>query len=99
MLQFLAKRCFSYLLKEQGASLASLRAFEATDSAVERLQELRQKFPKQTLRIAVEPGGCHGFQYKFILDQAVAPEDMYHKASFLLLIFLISFLVYSLMIK
>ena len=76
MLRFLGKRCFSSLLKEHGASLANLRALEATDSAVSKLSELKQKFPDKTLRIAVEPGGCHGFQYKFTLDHQIDPEDM-----------------------
>lgn len=64
----------SFFLKEKGASLADLRIIESTQSAVERLKELQQKHPKQALRIAIEPGGCHGFQYKFILDDSANKE-------------------------
>jgi hypothetical protein len=79
MLRFVPKqRCFSSLLREEGsgAAWANLRGFEATDAAISKLQQLKQKFPEKTLRIAVEPGGCHGFQYKFILDLNRESDDM-----------------------
>lgn len=58
ILQF---RSFSPLLKSPISTL------ELTDAALKRLAALRHKFPNKTLRIAVEAGGCHGFQYKFSL--------------------------------
>lgn len=44
------------------------KSLNVTDSAFNRLRVLKQKFPEKILRIAVEAGGCHGFQYKFSLD-------------------------------
>lgn len=44
------------------------KSLNVTDSALNRLRVLKQKFPEKMLRIAVEAGGCHGFQYKFSLD-------------------------------
>ena len=54
-------------------------ALELTKSASERLKALRQKFPNKALRIAVEAGGCHGFQYKFSLihvgEEEINPQE------------------------
>ena len=33
------------------------------------------------LRVAVEAGGCHGFQYKFMLDEKCAADSSYVKSS------------------
>lgn len=44
------------------------RILNVTDAACDQLRTLRQKFPEKKLRLAVEAGGCHGFQYKFSLD-------------------------------
>lgn len=44
---------------------------------MQRLKQLQQSKPRQRLRLLVEAGGCHGFQYKFALDPQVTPEDVY----------------------
>jgi iron-sulfur cluster insertion protein len=45
-----------------------------TDRAFERLAEIGAA-PK-ALRVAVEGGGCSGFQYDISLDAAPAPDDL-----------------------
>lgn len=48
-----------------------------TDSAVERLLELRRESPDAPvyLRLVVEGGGCSGFQYDFSLDDKLKKGD------------------------
>ncbi|KAF4598470.1 [4Fe-4S] proteins maturation [Pleurotus pulmonarius] len=50
-----------------------------TDRAAEQLRTiaLRQHDPNAALRVVVESGGCHGYQYKLELATARLPED-YH---------------------
>ncbi|KZV71970.1 hypothetical protein PENSPDRAFT_576884 [Peniophora sp. CONT] len=50
---------------------------ELTDRAAEQLQTIakREKSEEAALRIAVESGGCHGYQYKMELAQTSAPDD------------------------
>ena len=45
---------------------------KVTDRAFERLSEIGAAADGQALRVAVEGGGCSGFQYEIKLD---APED------------------------
>ena len=45
---------------------------KVTDRAFERLSEIGAASQGQALRVAVEGGGCSGFQYEIKLD---APED------------------------
>ena len=46
-------------------------------SAVKRIEELRDKEckPSLMLRIAVEGGGCSGFQYKMLLTEKTSDSD------------------------
>ena len=53
----------------------NIKSLNVTDSASNQLTLLKQKFPKKTLRIAVETGGCHGFQYKFSLETKTEESD------------------------
>lgn len=46
-----------------------------TESALTRLTRLKKNFPDAKLRVAVEAGGCHGFQYKFNLELNEAISD------------------------
>ncbi len=48
------------------------------DSAVKRINELRQEQGKNTLvlRVRVEGGGCSGFQYKLELSEDKNPQDL-----------------------
>lgn len=52
--------------------------FKVSDSAVRRVRELiaAEGKPDLKLRIAVQGGGCSGFQYEFKLDSDVAPDDI-----------------------
>lgn len=48
-----------------------------TDRAARRISEILNGEPAGTMfRISVEGGGCSGFQYKFDLVQASAPDDI-----------------------
>ena len=48
-----------------------------TERAVRRIAEiLVGDQAASVLRIAVEGGGCSGFQYRFDIDQASAPDDL-----------------------
>ncbi|PSR77944.1 hypothetical protein PHLCEN_2v7644 [Hermanssonia centrifuga] len=50
---------------------------EMTDRAAEQLRAIaeREKNPDAALRIAVESGGCHGYQYKMELAKKRNPDD------------------------
>jgi iron-sulfur cluster assembly accessory protein len=49
--------------------------FRLTDRAAARIAELAAP-QEAALRVAVLAGGCSGFQYRFELDQAAAPDDV-----------------------
>ena len=48
---------------------------KVTDRAVERLAEIGAATQGKALRVAVEGGGCSGFQYEIALDQP-AEDDL-----------------------
>jgi iron-sulfur cluster assembly accessory protein len=48
-----------------------------TESAVRRIARVLGGEPTgTTLRVSVEGGGCSGFQYKFDMEQSLAPDDL-----------------------
>lgn len=48
-----------------------------SDNAAKRILQIVQDEPKDTvMRVAVEGGGCSGFQYKFDLVQSREPDDL-----------------------
>jgi iron-sulfur cluster assembly accessory protein len=48
-----------------------------TERAAQRIAEiLRGEKQASVLRVAVEGGGCSGFQYRFDIEQAGAPDDL-----------------------
>ncbi len=48
-----------------------------TDRAAARIREIVSREPgKNALRIAVNGGGCSGFQYEFALAEGPAEDDM-----------------------
>jgi len=47
-----------------------------TDAAAARILAINtENGLNQRLRIAVQGGGCSGFQYTFVMDDAVQPDD------------------------
>jgi len=48
-----------------------------TDQAAEQLRAIaqREKDPNVALRISVDSGGCHGYQYKMLLAHERQPDD------------------------
>jgi len=53
-------------------------AFRVTERAHAQIMEIagREGRPDAGLRLAVEAGGCSGFQYKFGLEDAPAEDDL-----------------------
>ena len=51
--------------------------FDITESAARRVAELRaaEGNERLMLRVAVDGGGCNGFQYRFDFDDAVNDDD------------------------
>lgn len=50
-----------------------------TEACAKRLEEIvgseSGDKSKKFLRVSVEGGGCSGFQYKFLIDDQLGPED------------------------
>lgn len=53
-----------------GPSFQQEQSITVTQSALERINSIRarEKNPRVALRVTVESGGCHGFQYKLDLE-------------------------------
>lgn len=49
----------------------------ATDRAISQLKKVaeRENSSSLSLRVAVEPGGCHGYQYKMEITQEIEDDD------------------------
>lgn len=60
---------FFNLIKRRLQSSLSL-----DETALKKLRELKKKYPHKTFRVSVEGGGCHGFQYKFSLEEGENQE-------------------------
>ncbi|MEG3350064.1 MULTISPECIES: iron-sulfur cluster assembly accessory protein [Novacetimonas] len=56
-------------------------SFRVSDGAIRRLREIIDEQGEASatppgLRVSVLAGGCNGFQYKFALETAIAPDDI-----------------------
>jgi len=62
---------------DRGTSAATTNVVTLSDPAVERLKFLGQETEHagQMLRVAVDGGGCSGFQYRFIFDNQINKDD------------------------
>jgi len=56
----------------------SIETFQITESAAKRVAELRNAEGNEALmlRIAVDGGGCNGFQYRFDFDENKNDDDI-----------------------
>jgi len=56
----------------------SAQAFRVTPRAAAQVAEIaaREGKPQAGLRLAVDAGGCSGFQYRFALEDAPEAEDL-----------------------
>lgn len=53
------------------------QSFTVTERAARRIAQILAAEPQPSvLRVSVEGGGCSGFQYKFDIQAAPAPDDM-----------------------
>jgi len=53
------------------------QSFTVTERAARRIAQILAAEPKPSvLRVSVEGGGCSGFQYKFDIQEAPAPDDI-----------------------
>ena len=65
-----------------GQDLLPTTRFSVSERAASRIAEIVAAQPgmaapdAQALRVAVLAGGCSGFQYSFMLDQAPQPDDV-----------------------
>ncbi len=58
------------------------RAITISPTAVRRIEEIRTMDGNQSLllRVAVDGGGCSGFQYGFSLDESIGDDDLVFEA-------------------
>jgi iron-sulfur cluster assembly accessory protein len=58
-------------------SPSSARSVSVSDSAARRLEAIASREGKPImLRVAVDGGGCSGFQYRFELVESAEPDDL-----------------------
>lgn len=57
---------------------AEAAAFRVTHRAAAQVAEIaaREGKPGAGLRLAVDAGGCSGFQYRFAIEEGPAPDDL-----------------------
>ena len=61
--------------------------FNITESAAKRISSISQREEKKLLRIAVNGGGCSGFQYEYVfVEQAEEHDFMIQKMSATILV-------------
>lgn len=48
----------------------------ATDKAKVKVVEVLTKKPGCAFRVAIQGGGCNGFQYQFLLDEQIDDDDI-----------------------
>lgn len=55
----------------------SERRFSVSDAAIDRIANIMkaEKTEDMMLRVSVSGGGCSGYQYGFIFDDATTPDD------------------------
>ena len=74
---FARRASASYRVLNEIAASSMAQTVTLSESAARRLQAISQREGRQMmLRVAVEGGGCSGFQYQFDLVDAVQDDDL-----------------------
>lgn len=71
-----ARRREQTVCRRSGATKASSAEDGALKLSASCVEKLRRVSDGRVLRVAVEGGGCSGFQYRFQLEDKPAPDDV-----------------------
>ncbi|CAG9111940.1 unnamed protein product [Plutella xylostella] len=69
------RKSLLYSTQNVAKAVSNGEGISISDSCVQQLKKLCKDDKNSFLRLAVESGGCSGFQYKFDLDDKIVEDD------------------------